>query len=112
MAFVASFVLPTTGLRHDDGEPQIQREPLSPAEPPASRFDAQTAVLTDRDFDMLLAEGDADVARDVGFQSWYAAQLAAAEPDAATGPVVAIDTSQASTTNDGATALESDHAPH
>jgi hypothetical protein len=112
MAFVASFVLPTTGLRHDDGEPQIQREPLSPAEPPASRFDAQTAVLTDRDFDMLLADGDANVARDVGFQSWYAAQLAAAEPDAATGPVVAIDTSQASTTNDGATALESDHAPH
>ena len=109
MAFVASFVLPTTGLRHDDGEPRIQREPLPPASPPASRFDAQTAVLTDRDFEMLLAEGDADLSGDVGFQSWYAAQLAAAEPDAALGPIAA-DTSHASTTNT-ATGVESDDAP-
>jgi hypothetical protein len=111
VAFVASFVLPTAGVRHDDGEPRIQREPLPPAEPPASRFDAQTAVLTDRDFEMLLADGDAEVVRDVGFQSWYAAQLAAAEPDAATGPIAVTDTSQASATNTAATALGSDDAP-
>jgi len=111
VAFVASFVLPTAGLRHHDGEPRIQREPLPSAEPPASRFDAQTAVLTDRDFEMLLADGDADVARDVGFQSWYAAQLAAAKPDAATGAIAVADMSQASTTNTAATALGSDDAP-
>jgi hypothetical protein len=111
MAFVASFVLPTTGLRHDDGEPRIQREPLPPAEQPASRFDAQTAVLTDRDFEMLLAEGDADVAGDVGFQSWYAAQLAAAEPDSPTEPMAIADALEASTTTTAATALGSDDAP-
>jgi hypothetical protein len=112
VAFAASFVLPTTGLRHDDGESRIQREPLPRAEPPASRFDAQAAVLTDRDFEMLLAEGDADAARDVGFQSWYVAQLATAEPDAAMGPIAATDTPRASTTNVApATALESDDAP-
>ena len=111
VAFVASFVLPTTGLRHDDGDPRIQREPLPPAEPPASRFDAQVAVLTDRDFEMLLADGDADAARDVGFQSWYAAQLAPAEP-AAMVPIAAADTPHASTTNTAAaTALERDDAP-
>jgi hypothetical protein len=109
VAFVATFVLPTTGLRHDRGEPRIQREPLPPAEPPASRIDAQTAVLTDRDFEMLLADGD--VARDVGFQSWYAAQLAAAEPDAAVDPSPTADTSQISMTNTAATALGSDDAP-
>jgi hypothetical protein len=60
---------------------------------------------------MLLADGDAEVVRDVGFQSWYAAQLAAAEPDAATGPMAIADTSEASTTNTAATALGSDDAP-
>ena len=110
LAFVASFFLPPAGLRRDDGEPRIQRTPLAAAEPPASRFDVQTAVLTDRDFEMLLADGDADAIGDVGFQSWYAAQLAPAEPDAATGPIAAADTPHASTANT-ATALESVDAP-
>jgi len=113
LAFVASFFMPMTGLRHDDGEPRIRREPLPPAEAPASHFDAQTAVLTDRDFDMLLAEGDADATRDVGFQSWYAAQLAAADPGSAGPPVAAADTPAAfaSTGNTASAGLEGDDAP-
>jgi hypothetical protein len=113
LAFVASFLLPQAGLRHDDAEPRIQREPLAAAEPPASRFDAQSAVLTDRDFEMLLAAGDAEAIGDVGFQSWYAAQLATGEPDAATLPVAAAGTPDASTTNTtrASAGLESDDAP-
>jgi hypothetical protein len=106
LAFVASFLLPPPGLRHDDGEPRIRHTPLATAEPPASRFDAQTAVLTDRDFEMLLADDHA--IGDVGFQSWYAAQLAAVEPDAATTPIAGastIDTAPATAR------LESDDAP-
>ena len=109
LAFVASFFMPMVGLRHDDGEPRIQREPLPPAEAPASRFDAQTAVLTDRDFEMLLADGDAGASRDVGFQSWYAAQLAAAEPGSAPVPIAAGD-ANASTGSTASAGLESDDA--
>ena len=87
LAFVASFVLSPTGLRPDQGEPRIQRTPLADAEPPASRFDAETAILTDRDFEMLLGEGDAALSGDVGFQSWYAAQLAAPEPGSTPAPI-------------------------
>jgi hypothetical protein len=110
LAFVASFLLPPPGLRHDDGEPRIQRTPLAAAEPPASRFDAKTAVLTDRDFEMLLADDHA--IGDVGFESWYAAQLAAVEPDAATTPIAAA-TPDASTINTASATvrLESDDAP-
>jgi hypothetical protein len=55
---------------------------------------------------MLL--GDDDAIGDVGFQSWYAAQLAAVEPDAATTPIAGastIDTAPATAR------LESDDAP-
>jgi hypothetical protein len=110
LAFVASFLLPPPGLRHDDGEPRIQRTPLAAAEPPASRFDAQTAVLTDRDFEMLLADDHA--IGDVGFESWYAAQLAAVDPDAATTPIAAATPDASTITTASATVrLESDDAP-
>ncbi|MFS8063436.1 MAG: hypothetical protein ACMG5Z_02500 [Luteimonas sp.] len=112
LAFVATFFLPAAGWRHDDGEPRILREPLAAAESPASRFDAQTAVLTDRDFEMLLAEGDVDAIGDVGFQSWYAAQLAALEPDAATVPIAVPDPDASTSNATPATARpESDDAP-
>jgi hypothetical protein len=101
-------------LRHDQGEPRIQRVPLA-AEPPASTYDAQTAVLTDRDFEMLLADRDADALGDVGFQSWYAAQLAAAEPGSATMPIASTGnpTVDATTANAAPTSagLESADAP-
>jgi hypothetical protein len=114
LAFVASFLLPPAGLRHDQGEPRIQRVPLA-AEPPASTYDAQTAVLTDRDFEMLMADGDANAIDDVDFQSWYAAQLAAAEPGSATMPIASTGnpTVDASTANaaPASVGLESDDAP-
>ena len=90
LAFAASFFVLRSGLPKDDGEPRVLRERLPPAELPASRFDAQTGLLTDRDFELLLAD-DADGSRDVGFQSWYAAQLAALEPGAATVSATAAD---------------------
>ena len=112
LAFAASFFVGQGGLRHDAGEPRIQREPLPPAEPPASRFDAQTALLTDRDFEMLLADGEAGATRDVGFQSWYAAQLAAAEPGSAPVATGDMPAGTLATGNAASTAgLESDDAP-
>lgn len=114
LGLAASFVLPT--LFQPDGEPRIRRTPLPPAESPASTFDAQTALLTDPDFDMLLA---ADVAaagsRDVGFQSWYAAQIAAGSAASAAMPIVAVQApaGDAASTSAGSAAsgLESIDAP-
>ena len=76
LAFAASFVLPAL-LRQHAGEARIERVALPPAAP-ASTFDAQTALLTDRDFDMLQA-ADESAARDLALHSWYAAQQTAAE---------------------------------
>ena len=77
LAFAASFVVPTL-LRQPAGEARIERVALPPATAPASTFDAQTALLTDRDFDLLQA-ADEPAARDLALHSWYAAQRTAAE---------------------------------
>lgn len=97
LAFAASFLVPS-GWLDAAREPRIQRLPLPPAEPPASTFDAQTGVLTERDFE-LLADADAErLVSDLGFQAWYAAQLATDEagrgrtdaPASPVGPSTAI----------------------
>ncbi|HVR81975.1 MAG TPA: hypothetical protein VHF02_07825 [Luteimonas sp.] len=91
LAFVASFLLPS--LQRDNDEPRIQLTPLPPADAPAATFDAQTALLTDRDFDMFTDGDDAAVPRDLGLQSWYAAQLAATSNAGASAPIAATDPS-------------------
>lgn len=82
LGLAASFVLPgvLSGLLRGNGdEPHILRAALPPAEPPAATFDALTALLTDRDFELLADDADAatsGASGDLAFQSWYAAQLA------------------------------------
>lgn len=114
LAFAASLLLPSV-LQRDDSELRIQRAPLPPADPPAATFDAQTAVLTDRDFDLLDEDGDAGVPRDVGFQSWYAAQTAAASDVSAAAPIATADAPPRDAASKNAalasTSLESVDAP-
>lgn len=62
---------------------EVIREDL-PEQPPASKFDAATALLTHPDFELLLEPQDEAVARDADFLAWYAAG-ASAQPDAPDG---------------------------
>ncbi|MDB6162904.1 MAG: sigma-70, region 4 family protein, partial [Xanthomonadaceae bacterium] len=57
-------------------EPQIKAIALPVAAEPASRFDADTAVLTHRDFDALANPQEQPLAQDLGLYAWYAAQVA------------------------------------
>lgn len=75
VAFAATFMLPPALQRHDDA-PRIRRAPLPSADAPASIFDADTALLTHRDFDQILEERDDALVRDLDFYAWYAAESA------------------------------------
>jgi len=78
LAFVASFVLPGSG---PDPIPEVGISALPPAEAPLERFDADTALLTHRDFDQLTASpAQAALARELDFYAWYAAQDPAGTP--------------------------------
>ena len=98
-----------------DGAPRIRRVALPAAEPPASTFDARTALLSHRDLDLLMdAQGDA-MSRDLDFHAWLAAESATraaagftdagvsvsdpADPAAAI-PLLAQDVAAASETRD------------
>lgn len=79
-ALVLSFAWPSllTGI----GPADIRVRALPAAEAPAARYDAELALLTERDFE-LLVEGEALPPRDdPAFYAWYAAQMeAGATPD-------------------------------
>lgn len=85
----ASFWWPSTPPREKTGDtPEIRTVSLPNVEAPAARFDAQTALLSDRDFELLLDPQDEAVYRDLDFYAWYAAQQGASAtktttPDAA-----------------------------
>ena len=74
IAFVATF-FGSTGLRIDD-LPQIRAVPLPVAEAPAATFDAETALLTHRDFEQLADARGAALVHDLEFYAWYAARIA------------------------------------
>lgn len=88
-ALAATFFQPQPAIG-PDGAPRIRRVALPAAEPPASTFDARTALLSHRDFEVLIdAQGDA-MSRDLDFHAWLAAESAArpaAGFTAAGGPV-------------------------
>ena len=85
IGLAASFLLPV-GRAGVIGA-YVRATPLPPADAPASTYDADTAVLTHRDFDQLLdVRGDALV-RDLDFYAWYAAQFAS-QPGADGGPLL------------------------
>ena len=74
LAFAATFLPYTTGR---DAAPVIRVAALPPADPPLARFDADTALLTHRDFDQLSAPpAQQSLARGLAFYAWYAAQSA------------------------------------
>lgn len=74
-ALTASFWWPPTPPRETAGDmPEIRKVSLPHVEAPAARFDAQTALLSDRDFELLLDPQDEAIYRDLDFYAWYAAQ--------------------------------------
>lgn len=84
----ASFLLPV-GRSGGNGS-YVQAVPLPPADAPASTYDADTAVLTHRDFDQLLDVREDALVRDLDFYAWYAAQVAS-QPGADGGPLLLPD---------------------
>ena len=88
LAFAATFLPAFEAAVRGDPPEWIEVAPLPPGDAPGSKFDAQAALLTHPDFE-LLAAGDAmePAARDPGFYAWLAAGAEVpemeAEPEAA-----------------------------
>lgn len=84
-AFAATFFWPGAVPREPSGAPDIRTVSLPDAEAPASRYDAELARLSDRDFELLLDAADEAVYLDLDFYAWYAAQAempaSARDPD-------------------------------
>lgn len=59
-----------------DGAPRIRRSALPAAERPASTFDARTALVSHRDFDLLLDAREEAMSRDLDLHAWLAAESA------------------------------------
>ncbi len=88
IALVASFLLPVG--RPGGAGAYVQGTPLPPADAPASTYDADTAVLTHRDFDQLMDAREDALVRDLDFYAWYSAQVAS-QPGADGGPLLLPD---------------------
>ena len=88
IGLVASFLLPVGGPGGTGA--YVEGIPLPPADAPASTYDADTAVLTHRDFDQLIDARDEALVRDLDFYAWYAAQVAS-QPGADGGPLLLPD---------------------
>ena len=72
---------PAPGAMRVEDAVDIRSEAL-PAQPPAAMFDADMALVTHPDFDLVLDEQDEAIARDADFYAWYgAARQAVAEDD-------------------------------
>lgn len=76
LALAATFLWPGAHPPERNDAPDIRTVSLPDAEPPASRYDAELARLSDRDFDLLLDARDEAVYLDLDFYAWYAAQAA------------------------------------
>ncbi|MDQ2702289.1 MAG: DUF3106 domain-containing protein [Pseudomonadota bacterium] len=83
IALVASFIGWPSGrsASADASAGRVRGTPLAPAEAPAATFDADFALRSHRDAE-LLADGDESVLRDLDFHAWHAAGLAAESVDA------------------------------
>ncbi|TWI01648.1 hypothetical protein IP90_02207 [Luteimonas cucumeris] len=77
-ALAATFLWSPPQPESPGAGPRIRKVSLPEAEAPAARYDAHTALLSDRDFELLLDAGDEPVYRQLDFYSWYAAQAAQA----------------------------------
>jgi hypothetical protein len=97
LALAATWWLPGD-VTSDPGFDGVLVELLPPAEQPVATYEQDAALLTHRDFELLVAHEDSAVLADPGFYAWYAAQSDAgrqpadAEPlplDDATTPAMA-----------------------
>ncbi len=88
IGLAASFLLPV-GRPGGTGA-YVEGTPLPPADAPASTYNADTAVLTHRDFDQLMDVREDALVRDLDFYAWYAAQVAS-QPGADGGPLLLPD---------------------
>lgn len=73
-ALAATFLWPSENRAPAGDAPDIRKVSLPDAEAPASRYDAELARLSDRDFELLLDAGDEPVYLDLDFYAWYAAR--------------------------------------
>jgi hypothetical protein len=76
IALSATFLVPV-GDDGDAADARIRSRPLPPAEPPAATYDADTALLTHRDFEFLAIEAVSEAARDPAFYAWLSARAEA-----------------------------------
>jgi len=75
---------PAPGATRVDDDVEIRSEDLS-AQPPAATFNANTALITHPDFDLVLDDQEEAIARDADFYAWYGAtRQAVAEEDGVT----------------------------
>ncbi|MET0582599.1 MAG: hypothetical protein ABWZ08_11595 [Pseudoxanthomonas sp.] len=80
-----------SGVRRLQDQAEITSEEI-PAQRPAKTFDPTTALLTHRDFELLLEPQDEAIARDADFLAWYAAGANAPSDGAETNPDVQAPT--------------------
>lgn len=73
-AFAATFVPRGPSFGPDDGPAQVRSETLPPRGAPASTYDADLALLTHPDFDLLVATEE-PAATDPAFHAWLVHQL-------------------------------------
>ncbi len=89
LAFAGSFFLPPPVV-DPAAESRIDVRALPPAQAPKATFNAQAALLTHPDFDLLLDADDHAAAHDPGFYAWLAAGAkpgpAPASPDDTPAP--------------------------
>lgn len=115
LAFAGTYLLPEA-LGPRDREPRVRIAALPAAEPPAATFDADIALLTHRDFELLRDAAGEAIARDLDFLAWHAAELAVQQPADAPQPLLLPDAGQplAALTAADATQVrsEDDDAPH
>ncbi|MBF6023022.1 sigma factor-like helix-turn-helix DNA-binding protein [Lysobacter niastensis] len=105
IAFAATFWWPGGGFAGLAGR-QIRVEPLAAVEEPASRYGAEAATLSNRDFELLADPDGRAQSRELGFYSWLAARDAGLHPVAMVptepgeAPLPGEDASRLETTED------------
>lgn len=74
LAFAATWYPPVGAWIAQRRATPVRRETLPPAEPPAARYGADTAMITHRDFALLADPDGVTAAKELDFDSWLAAQ--------------------------------------
>ncbi|MEZ0471710.1 hypothetical protein [Luteimonas salinilitoris] len=74
-ALAATVDWPLSSPRGNGGPREILAEPLPPAQAPAATYDADAALLTHPDFELLASDGGDAAMRDPAFHAWLAVQL-------------------------------------